>query len=397
MRSGVDCKGKIWEETSLRGKRVDATGVRFGKLVALFPVKCNGVGQWLCKCDCGNELVAEYYYLNSGKVKSCDCLRQESRNKHFEIKREEEGIVGKKYGKLTVLNYVGLIDGMATYNCDCDCGRNTNVPLVRLKNGNTKSCGCLQADKSKQRWGQYREDQNIIGEKFGRLTVLEFVGIENDEAMYRFLCDCGKIIKKSLHSVKSGNTRSCGCLLDDFRNSTKYDIIGQRFGKLVVESYAGSNKFGGTDFNCLCDCGRATVVSRNSLVQGNTKSCGCMRSIGENNIRQILEDKEIRYKSQYSFHDLLSESGGYPLYDFAILDNENNVERLIEFDGEQHQRPYDYFGGEEKFLKVQKNDSLKNQYALSHNMPLVRIPYSKRDFMTLDDLLGDKYLYKGDN
>lgn len=41
-----------------------------------------------------------------------------------------------------------------------------------------------------------------------------------------------------------------------------------------------------------------------------------------------------------------------------------------------------------------KNDTLKNQYALSHNIPLVRIPYSKRDSMTLDDILGDSYLYK---
>ena len=44
---------------------------------------------------------------------------------------------------------------------------------------------------------------------------------------------------------------------------------------------------------------------------------------------------------------------------------------------------------------MQKNDDLKNQYALSHNIPLVRIPYNKRDSMNLDDLLGSKYLIKG--
>lgn len=63
-------------------------------------------------------------------------------------------------------------------------------------------------------------------------------------------------------------------------------------------------------------------------------------------------------------------------------------------DGQQHNKPYEYFGGVEKFLTVRKNDTLKNQYALSHNIPLVRIPYSKRDSMTLDDILGDSYLYK---
>ena len=72
------------------------------------------------------------------------------------------------------------------------------------------------------------------------------------------------------------------------------------------------------------------------------------------------------------------------------------INRIIEFDGTQHNRPNDFFGGEEKFLKQQENDKIKNQYALSHNIPLVRIPYSKRNTMTIEDLLGDKYLIKGD-
>lgn len=101
----------------------------------------------------------------------------------------------------------------------------------------------------------------------------------------------------------------------------------------------------------------------------------------------------MRYKPQYIFTDLLSDAGGYLPYDFAIFNNSEKVVRLIEFDGKQHEKPYDVFGGEEKFLKVQKNDTLKNQYALDHNIPLVRIPYKKRDSMTLDDLLGSEYVY----
>ena len=77
----------------------------------------------------------------------------------------------------------------------------------------------------------------------------------------------------------------------------------------------------------------------------------------------------------------------------VMSNNSEKVVRLIEFDGKQHEKPYDFFGGEEKFLKVQKNDTLKNQYALDHNIPLVRIPYKKRDSMTLDDLLGSEYVY----
>ena len=305
-------------------------------------------------------------------------------------------LTGKRFNRLTALLPVKS-NGKVKWLCLCDCGNLVVVIGSALKNGNTKSCGCLQKEKATQRWENYREEHDVIGQKFGRLTALEFVGVEHQEAMYRFSCECGNIIVRSLHAVKTGNTQSCGCLLNDFLDLTKYDVIGRRFGKLTVRSYAGINKYGGTDFECICDCGNTIITSRNSLTQGNVKTCGCVRSIGENNIKSILDNNNITYEPQYSFHDLISEFGGYPLYDFAILNNENGVERLIEFDGEQHKKPYDYFGGEEKFLKVQKNDALKNQYALSHNIPLVRIPYSKRDYMTLDDLLGDKYLYKGEN
>ena len=56
----------------------------------------------------------------------------------------------------------------------------------------------------------------------------------------------------------------------------------------------------------------------------------------------------------------------------------------------------DYFGGNESFQVLKENDELKNQYAVSHNIPLVRIPYSKCNTISLEDLLGDKYLIKGE-
>ena len=78
-------------------------------------------------------------------------------------------------------------------------------------------------------------------------------------------------------------------------------------------------------------------------------------------------------------------------YDFIILENDSPI-RLIEFDGPQHTKPSDYFGGEEAFKKLQHNDNLKNEYARNHHIPLVRIPYKERDNITLDLIMGDKYL-----
>ena len=328
MRKGIDCRGREWEEIELAKGMKNAYEMRFGKLVAKFPVVSRNKKQWLCKCDCGNELVVLYNWLSSG---------------------------------------------------------------------NTQSCGCLQSERVVQYWDNRRKENDIIGQTFGELTALEFVGMKNHEAIYRFQCSCGNCIDRPADLVKRGNTSSCGHLWKDWNDSTKSDIIGQRFGKLIVDSYVGVDKHGGTLFKCNCDCGNTTIVNRYSLTQSRTHSCGCIVSVGESNIKKILTESNIRYKSQYTFFDLKSELGRELPYDFAILDDNKQVKRLIEFDGLQHIRPYEYFGGEEKFLQTNKHDSLKNNYALSHNIPLVRIPYNKRDTMNLDDLLGSKYLIKGGN
>lgn len=63
-------------EIKLNPCRKDLTGMKFGKLTVIKPVKTKNskYSQWLCKCDCGNEVVAYSYKLLAGRVKSCGCL-----------------------------------------------------------------------------------------------------------------------------------------------------------------------------------------------------------------------------------------------------------------------------------------------------------------------------------
>lgn len=55
-------------------KRVDLTGKRFGRMVAL---RYEGNRKWLCRCDCGNEKVVFGLDLRQGKTQSCGCLQRE--------------------------------------------------------------------------------------------------------------------------------------------------------------------------------------------------------------------------------------------------------------------------------------------------------------------------------
>lgn len=114
----------------------DVSGRRYGKLVALEPTEDRGYGGsvvWKCHCDCGNICYVSLHQLQAGYVKSCGCLS------HPPLK----DFVGKKFGKLTVIEYAGKRAGMHRWKCICECGNETIVGQTLLQTGKTKSCGCL--------------------------------------------------------------------------------------------------------------------------------------------------------------------------------------------------------------------------------------------------------------
>lgn len=57
--------------------------------------------------------------------------------------------------------------------------------------------------------------------------------------------------------------------------SNRLDLVGQRFGRLVVVAFAGSDQQSHVCWLCRCDCGEQKVVRGGSLRSGSTSSCGC--------------------------------------------------------------------------------------------------------------------------
>lgn len=80
-----------------------------------------------------------------------------------------------------------------------------------LRAGRVNSCGCMMEERYKS--GSTKID--IIGQRFGRLTVIEETSERTKcgEVKYLCLCDCGNTKVKAGTALRYGNTRSCGCLL----------------------------------------------------------------------------------------------------------------------------------------------------------------------------------------
>lgn len=227
--------------------------------------------------------------------------------------------------------------------------------------------------------------------KFGKLLVLERAGSDKQRrALWKCQCDCGNITIVRGTYLRSGHTISCGCERILSKGYKITPMIGRKFGKLTVlsrvEDYISPQGQKQPKYRCKCDCGNIINVVAQSLRNNATQSCGCIvTSIGENNIQKILIDNKIDFVKEYKFPDL-----GLLRYDFYLP----NYNRLIEFDGRQHNDPSPLWDDKESFEIRKHRDQLKNDYAKNHNIDLVRIPYTKRDSITLELLLGDKYLLR---
>lgn len=107
----------------------------------------------------------------------------------------------------------------------------------------------------------------------------------------------------------------------------------------------------------------------------------CHESSGERLTRRYLEKNDIRYELQYIFKNCIDIN---PLpFDFYLPDY--NI--AIEYQGEQHYRSVDFFGGEEKFKIQQKHDNIKREYCNNNNIRLLEIPYFKNVEEELNNFL----------
>lgn len=114
-------------------------------------------------------------------------------------------LTGQRFGKLIVVSRADDYikpngNKIIQWRCVCDCGNEVVVRGEYLKSGHTKSCGCLTSE-------------NLVGMKFGRLTVMdrESPKIKKTKGLWICKCECGNVIKVNTNNLKSGNTTSCGC------------------------------------------------------------------------------------------------------------------------------------------------------------------------------------------
>ncbi len=110
-------------------------------------------------------------------------------------------------------------------------------------------------------------------------------------------------------------------------------------------------------------------------------------SRGEIKIAEILEMNGMNFKEEYEFPGLNSENGRALRFDFAVFDDDGNLDFLIEFQGKQHYQAVSKFGGKRGLYQQQHNDNQKRRFCAQHNITLIEIPYTEEYLVNYDYIM----------
>lgn len=298
-------------------------------------------------------------------------------------------MVGQKYNRLFVESFAGTKKNgngsIALWNCLCDCGNKCVASGKTIRNGKTKSCGCLRAELSSQ-----RRKKDLTNQRFTKLLVLREAYTKKYSVYWECLCDCGNIVYVPTHRLTTGTTKSCGCIIKDIMGPKLYvDITGQRSGKLVAKYPTGLRSHRQVLWLCECDCGGETLVTTTDFKNGHIISCGCVKSKGEEEIGKELKTRKIKFKKGYKLKDLYIDNGKNRKtrlpFDFGVLDDNGNLLFLIEYQGIQHfqETSRNGFGDQQRLV----TDDMKRNFCLNNNIYLYEIRYDENIKNKIDEIL----------
>lgn len=281
----------------------------------------------------------------------------------------------------------------------------------------------------------------MIGEQYGRLTVIEIVEkYKKNQTYCRCICDCGneKVILAS--NVKRGLTRSCGCLERESRFARCHDrfYVGEQVNDFtLIEKTDKRARNGSAIWKLQCKCGNIIEASPSQIKHANKKSCGCdyvnpllidltgqkygMLTVVRIHDQRVMAGRRVAWECrcdcgnkvvvasfmlrsgkttscgcknksikielikkrldslgiEYCLEYRFEDCKDKRALPFDIYIPSSNV--VIEYDGRQHYESVPFWGGNDEFELRARHDAIKKEYCVNHDITMIRIPYYLTD------------------
>lgn len=349
------------------------------------------------KCNCGEVFERSFNDFKSKKMYCCSCC---SGNKlsYNEVKL----FIESKGCKLISTEYK---NNSTKLEIQCQCG---NVYCVdfntfkKEKQYQCPSCGNkkrIEKMRNKEIFenGYYTiEKVKEIIESKTELKVLSKTYNGCFEKL-KLQCSCGNIFYQSFNYILSKINKNkltlCPKCTKKIKDN-KFKLSREQIN-LKIFNYYGYQKY------ILCDennyinnttkmlfkhisCGEIFKASLHDLITGNgylCPSCEIKESKGVIKIKKYLKENNIAYETEKTFENCKYKN--LLRFDFYLT----KYNALIEFDGPQHFKPIDYFGGKETFENTKIRDKIKNNYCKENEIKLIRIHYKRIN--NINDILDN--------
>lgn len=246
--------------------------------------------------------------------------------------------------------------------------------------GILKGCGCPECgkekigDKNRKTHAQYIEELKNLN---SNIIVIDTYINAITPILHKCLIDEHEWYATPANILFGTGCPKCGGTIKKTHDEYVDEVFSINSNIEVIEQYINART--PILHKCKID-GYVWYSAPYAILSG----CGCPKcneSKGEKSIRKWLDSNSIKYESQKSFKDCKDKQ--YLPFDFYLPDY--NV--LIEYDGEQHYKPIEHFGGQDSFEITTAHDSIKNDYCKNNGILLLRIPYFKNIEEELNNFL----------
>ena len=197
-------------------------------------------------------------------------------------------------------------------------------------------------------------------------VIGEYVGVRT-KILHKCLIDGYEWESTPDHILRGSGCPMCGNTLKKNSEQYKKDVELIDNNIEVLEEYINYK----TPILHMCKIDGCRWYAQPSNILAGSGCPMCKLSRGEKRIAAWLNQNNINFSIQKTFNKCKDKK----LLPFDFYLNDYNI--CIEYDGEQHYKPIDYFGGEKKFKQTQRRDSIKTKYCFDHNIPLLRIRYDQ--------------------
>lgn len=289
----------------------------------------------------------------------------------------------------------------------CDCGDEFITTFNQFRKGKRKcnKCGFKRCNQDKI--FTYSEIKAFIDLESDSGCTLISNEYTNCKTPIKLKCRCGNEFVTTFDSFKNSGKRRCNfcsnkntgktaALLANRRpksegpyNKSNHNEFVTRMYKLLKDEYSVLGQYTTARDKILVkhnDCGHEYYVAPDKILNQNRRCPNCSdfrSSKASKEIESWLTEHDVLFEKEYKFPDCKHQRS--LAFDFAVLDSDEHVKCLIEYDGEQHFRPFQYIRDEDtrntKFRDSKKRDAIKNAYCKRNNIPLIRISYLEQDIL----------------